>query len=356
MRYFPLFFLPFCSYGLQVNEWVKILRETHPYYDQTGRVEAISATGATIDYDGDGFHESGGGISLSTEGTNWEVVPDPSGLITPTFEKDDEVQLIGTSNIYPVPFLGRFVIGETMGHTSQIMQVEAILSDGSKPVVPNYEPFTDVLRLWEDADGDGSHDDDDDFPNDENETTDTDGDGIGNNEDTDDDGDSIFDDNDQFPEGGDGNINTGGQSTTIDPNGILTGYIGNIDTDNDVPTLLQILARLDTLNSTNAGILESNTPEDLPVHEFDRNDIEYKDENDIPPGTLPTEGISSLFSGAGGSMPNTQIQLESHSIDIDLQDTRYDTLFLIAKVGLTSLVVVGSVMATWKLGGSMLAA
>lgn len=348
---------------MQVGDWVKVLRAGHAYYDQTGEVLRISTNMARVDYNGDGQTESGGGVGIDMEGINWVIVPDPNDLINPTFEKDDEVQLIGSSNIYPVPFLGRFVIGETMLHTSQVMQVEAILSDGTKPVVPNYEPFTDVLRLWEDADGDGAHDDDDDFPNDENETTDTDGDGVGNNEDSDDDGDSIGDDFDHFPNGedgnintGNGNVNTGGQSNNIDPNGILTGYIGNIDTDNDVPTLLQILARLDTLNSTNAGILESNTPEDLPIHEFDRNDIEYKDENDIPPGTLPSEGISSLFSGAGGSMPNTQIQLESHSIDIDLQDTRYDTLFLIAKVGLTSLVVVGSVMATWKLGGSMLAA
>jgi hypothetical protein len=373
MRYLLLFlFIPSIVFAYDATDigrtirWLAVYSPFHNGIDtnETREIVSVSSNGNNLfcAFSTDKF-------KLANENINWEFYVPPT-LIDCTFEKDDEVEIIGFSNSYPQgTFLGqlgvRFFVGETLAHTSQVCTVEAIQDGVVVLAVPNYAPYTDVLRLWVDDDDDGAHNDDDDFPNDENETTDTDEDGVGNNADQDDDGDGLGDHFDLFPLGEDGNIvigggngdiNTGGEANTTIPNGTLTGYIGNIDTDNDVPTLLQILARLDSMGSGSEGLLESlATGTEIPF-ETDRDDIVYADENDISSGVLPTEGISTLFSGAGGSMPTTTMQIESHSIDIDFVDSRYDTIFLVAKVGLTSLVVVGSVMGTWKLSGTMLTA
>lgn len=86
-----LLLLPSVTYGLVVGTSITILRDTHPFYGQTGIVVNVGATGASVDYDGDGERELDGGIALSTEGVNWAV----SGT-TPPFPVNvgDKVEIL----------------------------------------------------------------------------------------------------------------------------------------------------------------------------------------------------------------------------------------------------------------------
>lgn len=64
---------PHLVFGLSIGDRVTILRETHPYYGQTGTVLNVTDTGASLDYDGDGVRELEGGIALYSQGESWII-------------------------------------------------------------------------------------------------------------------------------------------------------------------------------------------------------------------------------------------------------------------------------------------
>jgi len=59
---------------LQVGDCVEILRSTHAFFGQTGVVLSLGATGAALDYNGDGTQDNGGGIGFAGEGDGWKRV------------------------------------------------------------------------------------------------------------------------------------------------------------------------------------------------------------------------------------------------------------------------------------------
>lgn len=365
MRIPALLFLSAVTlYGLNIGDQVKILRDTHPYYDQNGTVVSLSSTGATIDYDGDGIHEASGGISLSTEGVNWEVISNAN--ITPRFSPGEQIIILPNLGYFTgsgyAPHGVPLTVGQTIAVNDQIYMSEATDAFGetysfhNQESIASFPPLdlTKIIVLWQDDDGDGIND-----PVEQDPNADDDGDGVTNANDSDDDGDGIPDQFQQLDDFwgagivGDvwGNPGEGGQSIT-ETNGSVT-ITSNVDTDNDVPTLLQILAKLDSFHSDTSTLLGQLNGQGQSL-ENSRDDIQPPGEGDLPSDLLPQEGISDLFSGAGGSMPNTSLTVGTHNVDIDLQDSRWDTVFLLAKVGLTSLVVVGSITATWKTSAMLL--
>ena len=56
---------------LEVGSKVRIIRTTHPYYQQTGVVTNLDTVGFAIDYDDDQVREVDGGVNYSAEGTTW---------------------------------------------------------------------------------------------------------------------------------------------------------------------------------------------------------------------------------------------------------------------------------------------
>lgn len=70
----------FPLYGIVVGDQIKHYRETHPYYGQTGTVVSVGENGLSLDHDGDGVRDVGGGVSffsssgIANEGRNWDLI------------------------------------------------------------------------------------------------------------------------------------------------------------------------------------------------------------------------------------------------------------------------------------------
>ena len=379
MRYLLLFF-PFLAYGSVVpGDWIRIIREDHPFYLQTGQVVSTGETGAAIDYDGDGQHENTGGIAFFSQDVNWIVVPNPNdpvdGNLTTPFNEGDTIYIIdfvGEWHSRGIPKYEKFVLksldeNKTLATPPRLECTILLLSTGQEiSGLPINNPWAKAMLLWEDKDGDGVNDIPgdprfpvDSDPTDPEITNDLDNDGQDDLFDIDDDGDGIPDHLDHFPQGedgtindggGDGNLNTGGTGTvTTNEDGIITS-VGNIDTDNDVPTLLQILEKLDSFKSENTSLLSQ-----LVNSEINGSSGKTVDDLDVSIGVdgvtskLPEEQLSGILEQAGGTLPNTSMQIGDHYFSFDLQDPKFATAMLIAKAGLTSVVVIGSFSMTWKL-------
>lgn len=379
LRYLFLF-LPVFAYGVVTpGEWIRIIREDHPFYLQTGQVLTTSDIGAAVDYDGDGQYDQGGGVAFFSINENWIIVPDPNETpdhnLTSPFNEGDTVYIIGFVGEWHsrgIPKYEKFVIKSFDENitTSTPPRLECTIlllsTDQEISGLPINNPWAKAMLLWEDKDRDGINDipGDPRFPVDEDPTdpeitNDTDQDGVDDLFDIDDDGDGILDHLDHFPKGedgtinvggGDGNINTGGTGTvTTNDDGIITS-VGNIDTDNDVPTLLQILEKLDSFKSENTSLLSQ-----LVNAEINGTSGKTVDDLDVSIGVdgvtskLPEEQLSGILEQAGGALPNTSMQIGDHYFSFDLQDPKFATAMLIAKAGLTSVVVIGSFSMTWKL-------
>ena len=134
------------------------------------------------------------------------------------------------------------------------------------------------------------------------------------------------------------------------------------DNDNDVPTLNRILRELTYLDSDNDGTWLEKIYEELKLQregnssdEVTLEDIEFEDES------ITDRDDDNIFAGDSqnplhgtdptGTMPNLSFYVPSigggqESVSIDFEDDKYDNLFMIAKLGLTSLVVIGSIRGT----------
>ena len=86
---------------LQAGHFIEILYPSHPFYNYLGsgkgKVINVGATGATVDYDDSGTHNSGGGISLTDEDVGWRRIsslPDLQYIPTASsiFDTDDFIQ------------------------------------------------------------------------------------------------------------------------------------------------------------------------------------------------------------------------------------------------------------------------
>ena len=84
MKYLFLLLCPTLLLAVQVGDQVTIYESPpatweHPYHGQTGIVTNLGSNGLSIDYDGDGVRESGGGVTYSSEGDTWDITGTGSG-------------------------------------------------------------------------------------------------------------------------------------------------------------------------------------------------------------------------------------------------------------------------------------
>lgn len=81
MKYIPLALLiPSAVFGVSLGDQIRVLREGHPLFGQTGTVINFSEGGIALDVNGDGLFD--GGVSTDTQGDNWEVVDDTDTSFT----------------------------------------------------------------------------------------------------------------------------------------------------------------------------------------------------------------------------------------------------------------------------------
>lgn len=118
-----------------------------------------------------------------------------------------------------------------------------------------------------------------------------------------------------------------------------------VDQDNDVPTLLNILSKLNQIEYNTRQQTFAETATDLS-DSIDTILQPYEPENLIP-------AVQDFFTSKDptGSLPNLSFQVPSikggaTTHQIDLNDPRFDTLFTVASVGLTSLFVYFSIKST----------
>lgn len=138
-------------------------------------------------------------------------------------------------------------------------------------------------------------------------------------------------------------------STSVSLEQISTS-LSNIDTDDDVPTLLLILSELQTLNEnqSDTGNIDSTT-----------SDFSFKESSSIE-GSFPTESVFTDISPTG-SHPNLTFYVpkvvggQTHTT-IDIGDPKWSAVLNVAKIGLTALVVYGIFRNTWRLSATMLSA
>jgi len=148
-------------------------------------------------------------------------------------------------------------------------------------------------------------------------------------------------------------------STVQDQLGTLLSET-TIDQDNDVPTLLAILDKLayidnTTLSSILAELQMQNDQDNLQAEKVEFNELPVPEgsTNLIPENINIFESITPT-----GSMPYLHIQVPSlsgpQSHTIDLTNSKYDKLFLVAKAGLTAVFVLTSIKFTAWSAGSLL--
>lgn len=164
---------------------------------------------------------------------------------------------------------------------------------------------------------------------------------------------------------GEGTSGQGGQTT--DPVIDITQFENlpsNIDTDNDVPTLQAILAKLDYLDQDNDNALlqqildelikqNDNTQLDNESKEFSDLEFENSTENILP------SNIDLLGSmNPSGSLPALSLQVPGingpSSVSVDLTDPKFDTLYAVARFGITAVFVFGSARFTSWTSGQLL--
>ncbi len=78
MRYLVLLLCPTLLFAVEVGDQITISESPpatweHPYHGQSGTVTNLGLNGLSIDFDGDGLRESGGGVTYSSEGDTWNV-------------------------------------------------------------------------------------------------------------------------------------------------------------------------------------------------------------------------------------------------------------------------------------------
>lgn len=135
----------------------------------------------------------------------------------------------------------------------------------------------------------------------------------------------------------------------------LIDAVNSGDQDNDVPTLNQILARLDSFQDENTDLLQQLVDANDNEDGSNLEDLDFTRDESTLQGQLPEEQLSSLLSGAGGTLPNTSMTLGDHTVNIDIMDPKFETFFLVAKAGLTSIIVIGSFTTTWQLSSLLIA-
>lgn len=118
-----------------------------------------------------------------------------------------------------------------------------------------------------------------------------------------------------------------------------------VDQDNDVPTLLQILSKLEEIRIVfdPSSTPTDTSPPESPIEEFTNN---FEPNSIIPDNINPLDGINP-----SGSLPNTSISLPSigggsRQVNIDLNDSKFNALFSVANAGLTAVVVILSIRGT----------
>tara|TARA_E500000331_G_scaffold316704_1_gene327598 strand:+ start:547 stop:1239 length:693 start_codon:yes stop_codon:yes gene_type:complete len=150
------------------------------------------------------------------------------------------------------------------------------------------------------------------------------------------------------------NLGTGSTELTNVRIDELIDIVNSGDQDNDVPTLLEILARLDSFQEENTDLLQQLVDANDPDDSSSLEDLDVSADQAGLSTKLPEEQISDLLNNAGGTLPNTSMQVGNHYFSFDLLDPKFATALLIAKAGLTSLIVVGSFTTTWKLSSILI--
>jgi hypothetical protein len=139
------------------------------------------------------------------------------------------------------------------------------------------------------------------------------------------------------------------QTETV--NGITTitntTYMNNGDQDNDVPTLLEILAEIRKLtkpNSDDTDILIET--DDFTEPEITKSDV------------LP-DNLENPLGSPSGQLPSTSLHIPrigggSRTVQIDLIDTKYEDFYNIAKLGITAVIAFTSIRGTSWAAGAIL--
>ena len=151
------------------------------------------------------------------------------------------------------------------------------------------------------------------------------------------------------------------QTEISDTLGDVADSVSQGDQDNDVPTLLEILAKLDDLDQDNDNellqkildeLVKQNESNDLNPEEKDFAQLDFENPTgNVLPGEINLLGDST----PSGSMPNLTLEVPGINgpsyASINLTDPKYDTLYSVAKFGITAVFVFGSVRFTsWSAG------
>lgn len=127
----------------------------------------------------------------------------------------------------------------------------------------------------------------------------------------------------------------------------ILAALGDLDSDDDNASLTLIFNELVTLNSkfgdTTAGTEPEVSSSDFVVSTGAQTTAAGADASNIIGEQI------DITTGFGGSMPSTSFTLGDESYAIDLEAPEFSEAFTVAKAGLTSIVIISMFYMTWSL-------